>query len=251
MILERNGIAFRLALLAFLLMFVISTPVSGAQHEYQEQAVVDKEEEPAEEPPEVDLSKSISRISYAMGYKIGDMFQNLKLTIIPDAVLKGMYDARKNIRPALTKAEIKLILRDPKRYMIEDIESVAQKNEVEENLFLQANAKREGVVTLDSGLQYSVMRSGTGKKPKSSDLVKINYKGRTLKGYVFDNTYIKGEPSKLAITSLLPGMAEALLLMQEGAKWEIYLPNALAYGNQGPMAGQALIFEVELLEVMP
>jgi len=243
-----NVTAYRLAVVILLFIVICSVPVPGAQDEHQEQPVHREDESP--EPPDVDLSQSISKVSYAMGYKIGDMFQNLKISIIPDAVLKGMYDARKNIRPALTKAEMKLILRDPKKYLIEDIDSVAQKNRLEEDLFMQANAKREGVFSRESGLQYSVIHSGNGKKPEISDRVRIHFRGRTLKGYIFDSTYDKDAPAELAINRLLPGMAEALQLMHEGDKWEIYLPNALAYGNQGPMAGQALVFEVELLAVL-
>ena len=245
---ELNTTVFRKAVFTLLLIIVCSVSVPGAQEERREQVFEGENE--STEPPEVDLSQSISKVSYAMGYKIGDMFQNLKISIIPDAVLKGMYDARKNIRPALTKAEMKLILRDPKRYLLEDIDSVAQKNRLEEDLFMQANAKREGVFTLDSGLQYFEIRPGTGGKPESSDRVRIHFRGRTLKGYIFDSTYDHDAPAELAINNLLPGMAEALQLMQEGAKWEIYLPNALAYGNQGPMAGQALVFELELLAVL-
>ncbi len=204
-----------------------------------------------EEGEKVDMTNSLHKVSYAMGYKIGDMFQNLKLAIIPDAVMKGMYDARKNIRPALTKAEMKIILRDPKKFLAEDIDSVAQKHKKEGELFLSANAKRPNVMVLDSGLQYSVLRDGTGRTPDHDDLVKIHYKGRNLKGHVFDDTYEKGTPSELAVFSVLPGMAEALQLMQEGAKWELYVPSALAYASFGPMAGQTLIFEVELLEVLP
>lgn len=209
------------------------------------------EEMEKEEEAKVDMTNNLHKVSYAMGYKIGDMFQNLKLAIIPDAVMKGMFDARKNIRPALTKAEMKIILRDPKKFLAEDIDSVSQKNKKEGELFLAANAKRPNVVVLDSGLQYSVLREGSGRTPEHDDMVKVHYKGRNLKGHVFDDTYAKGAPGELAVYSVLPGMAEALQLMQEGAKWEIYVPYALAYANFGPMAGQTLIFEVELLEVLP
>jgi FKBP-type peptidyl-prolyl cis-trans isomerase FklB len=204
-----------------------------------------------EDGAEVDMTNSLHKISYAMGYKIGDMFQNLKLAIIPDAVMQGMFDARKNIRPALTKAEMKLMLSDPKKFLAEDIDSVAQKHKKQGDLFLSANAKRPNVRVMDSGLQYSVLRKGTGKKPDRDDMVKIHYKGRNLNGHVFDDTYAKDEPSELAVYSVLPGMAEALQLMQEGAKWEIYVPSSLAYANFGPMAGQTLSFELELLEILP
>jgi len=135
--------------------------------------------------------------------------------------------------------------------MLEDVDSISQKNKKEGLLFLSANAQREEVVVRDSGLQYSVLREGSGKTPGETDIVKINYEGRNLKGHIFDSTYKKGEPAELGVTTVLPGMQEALQLMKEGAKWEIYVPNNLAYANHGPMAGLTLIFEIELIEVMP
>jgi FKBP-type peptidyl-prolyl cis-trans isomerase FklB len=206
---------------------------------------------PYAENPDIDMTSSLNKVSYAMGYKIGDMFQNLKLSVAPAAVVKGMYDARKNIKPAMTKAKMKIILRDPKKFMLEDIDSISQKNKKEGTLFLGANAQRPDVVVRDSGLQYVVLREGTGKSPQNTDIVKIHYKGRNLKGHVFDDTYAKGEPAEFGVISVLPGMNEALQLMKEGAKWEIYVPNNLAYANHGPMAGLTLIFEIELIEVMP
>ena len=206
---------------------------------------------PYAENPDIDMTSSLNKVSYAMGYKIGDMFQNLKLSVAPAAVVKGMYDARKNIRPALTKAEMKVILRDPKKFMLEDIDSISQKNKKEGTLFLGANAQRPDVVVRDSGLQYIVLREGTGKTPQNTDIVKIHYKGSNLKGHVFKDTYAKGEPAEFGVISVLPGMNEALQLMKEGAKWEIFVPNNLAYANHGPMAGLTLIFEIELLEVLP
>ena len=211
----------------------------------------DTADKPCAENPVVDMTSSSNRVSYAMGYKIGDMLQNLKLPISPEAVVKGLYDARKNIRPALTKAEMKVILRDPKKYIIEDDDTLSQNSKKEGLLFLSENAQRPDVIVRDSGLQYIVLREGAGKTPQPSDMVKINYTGRTLKGHVFDDTYKKGEPAEFAVISVMPGMQEALQLMQEGAKWEIYVPNNLAFGNQGPMAGHTVIFELELLEVLP
>ena len=210
----------------------------------------DTEDKPCAENPVVDMTSSSNRVSYAMGYKIGDMLQNLKLSVSPDAVVKGLYDARKNIRPALTKAEMKVILQDPKKYMIEDIDTLSQNSKKEGLLFLSENAQRPDVIVRDSGLQYLVLREGVGKTPQASDMVKINYTGRTLKGHVFDDTYKKGEPAEYAVFSVVPGMQEALQLMKEGDKWEIVIPDNLAYGNQGPMAGLTLIFELELLEVL-
>jgi len=203
------------------------------------------------EPAPVDMTSSLNKLSYAAGYKIGDLFQNQKLSIVPDAVLKGMYDARKNIRPPMTKAEMKMALRDPKTFLALDSDSLSEKLKKEGQAFLKINGERDAVVVLESGLQYSILREGTGRTPLANDIVKIHYKSRTLKGHVFDSTYDRGEPAEIYVLGVVPGMAEGLQMMKEGAKWELYVPNDLAYGNNGPMAGQTLIFDVELLEVLP
>lgn len=203
-----------------------------------------------QENPQVDMTSSLNKLSYAAGYQLGDMFQNQKLSVVPDAVLKGMYDARKNIRPALTKAQIKIILRDPKTFLFVDSGELSTKTLKDGVAFLQANAQREGVVTLDSGLQYRILSKGQGKTPKHTDQVRLNYIGKKIDGNIFDSTEKKGKPSELVVQTLVPGLVEGLQLMQEGARWEFYLPSKLAYANHGPLASKTLIFEVELLEVL-
>jgi FKBP-type peptidyl-prolyl cis-trans isomerase FklB len=233
---------------------MLSTACAGVNANIEEPASPEDtaiiETSPSMEEAELDMTESVNKLSYAAGYKIGDMFQNLKLKIISEAVLLGITDARTNVRPKLTKAEMKIALQDPKGFLIAGFDSLAEKQKKEETLFLNANAKREGVVALDSGLQYSVMQEGNGKTPNSSDVVNVSYIGRSLKGHVFDNTYDRGAPEELPVGGVMPGMTEALQLMQEGDKWEVYIPIALAFGGKGPMSGQMLIYELELLEVL-
>lgn len=230
-------------LLSVLVLLLVGCS-AGAQKAVPEKVVVD-------EIPTVDMTDSLNKLSYATGYKIGDMFQNQKLSIVPDAILKGMYDARKNIRPALTKGEMKMILRDPKKFLVTDVDSLKEKTLREGTAFLSANGQSTGVVVLASGLQYRVLQKGSGKSPQSADIVKVNYTGKNLKGHVFDNAYESGTPAEISVNTFVPGMSEGLQLMKEGAKWEMYVPTSLAYANNGPLAGHTLIFEVELLEVLP
>ncbi len=198
----------------------------------------------------IDWDRSLNRLSYAAGYKLGDMFQNQKLTLVSDAVLKGINDARKNVRPLMSKGVMRVMLRDPKKYLIED--SVAQNLQIrkESETFLLRNGQRGEVVVRDSGLQYLILREGKGRKPAMKDRVKLNYQGKTLKGEIFSKSSTAGKPLELNVQNLVAGMAEGLQLMQEGAKWELYIPSKLAYADRGPLAGQTLIFEVELLEVL-
>lgn len=234
---------------------IICSACAGVNANVEETAGVEDAtiyaESPNLESAKLDMTDSVNKLSYAAGYKIGDMYQNQKLKIVPEAVLLGIADARTNVRPKLTKAEMKIALLDPKGFLIAGFDSLAEKRKKEELLFFNANAKREGVVVLESGLQYSVMQKGSGKTPISSDVVQVNYKGRSLNGHVFDDTNMRTAPAELPVSSVVPGMSEALQLMQEGDKWEVYIPIHLAFGGSGPMSGQTLIYELELLEVLP
>lgn len=138
--------------------------------------------------------------------------------------------------------------------------AMAGKNLEAGKAFLAENAKKEGVVVLESGLQYKVLASGNGATPKvnaktgASDKVKCNYEGRTIEGEVFDSSYERNQPATFPLTGVIPGWTEILQLMKEGDKWQVYIPAELAYGERG--AGEkigpnaALIFDIELLEVI-
>jgi FKBP-type peptidyl-prolyl cis-trans isomerase len=133
------------------------------------------------------------------------------------------------------------------------------KAEGEKNLkageeFLAANKNKAGVVTLPSGLQYEIIKAGTGAKPKAEDQVKCHYHGTTIDGKVFDSSVDRGEPAVFPVNRVIPGWTEALQLMPVGSKWKLYIPAALAYGDRGPSQdikpNSTLIFEVELLEIV-
>jgi len=122
--------------------------------------------------------------------------------------------------------------------------------------FMAKNAREEGVITLPSGLQYKVVRSGpaTGGRPKLQDEVKVNYEGKLLNGTVFDSSYARGQPAAMPLRQLIPGWVEALQLMRPGDEWILYVPPALGYGAQGAgeiPPGSALIFRIELIDFLP
>ena len=115
--------------------------------------------------------------------------------------------------------------------------------------YLADNAKREGVKTTASGLQYKVNTPGTGRAPTANDTVTVHYRGTLVDGTEFDSSYKRGEPATFPLAGVIPGWTEGLQLMKEGAKHQLVIPPALAYGDRGPLAGQVLIFDVELLGV--
>ncbi|CAM2010713.1 Peptidyl-prolyl cis-trans isomerase [Acanthopleuribacter pedis] len=120
--------------------------------------------------------------------------------------------------------------------------------------FLAENGKKDGVVTTESGLQYRVIVDGRGNSPKATDVVRVHYAGRLIDGKEFDSSYKRGTPAEFPVNGVIAGWTEALQLMKEGAKWEVYIKSDLGYGDRGyPGAipgGAALIFEVELIEVL-
>jgi FKBP-type peptidyl-prolyl cis-trans isomerase len=131
---------------------------------------------------------------------------------------------------------------------------VGQKNLEEGNAFLEKNKNNAGVKVTPSGLQYEVIKTGNGKMPNDSDMVKVHYHGTLTNGKVFDSSVDRGEPAEFPVGGVIPGWTEALKLMTVGSKWKIYLPASLGYGERAPQEigpNKVLIFEVELLEILP
>ena len=150
----------------------------------------------------------------------------------------------------LTHAEAQKVVSEHFQKLAE--EAYAQ-NKASGEAFLAENAKKEGVVTLPSGLQYKVLVSGNGASPKASDSVECHYEGRLISGTVFDSSYQRGETATFGVTQVIAGWVEALQLMKEGDKWQLFIPYNLAYGERGAGAQippfATLIFDVELIKV--
>lgn len=127
------------------------------------------------------------------------------------------------------------------------------KKETTGDAFLAKNQKKTGVITLADGLQYKILKAGKGSKPSANDIVVVHYAGKLINGTEFDSSYKRGEPASFPVSGVIAGWTEALQLMPVGSTWELYIPSALAYGEQGapPMIGpnEPLIFKVELLEI--
>jgi FKBP-type peptidyl-prolyl cis-trans isomerase FklB len=203
------------------------------------------------------IKDETDRINYSLGYQIGGDFKRQGVEIRPELVVKGVEDALSGAGPMMTPEEMNRTLVELQRKIVAD-QQAALKREADDNLakatsFLLENKNREGVVTLPSGLQYRVVRDGTGASPGPADKVTVHYKGTLIDGTEFDSSYGRGQPAVFQANQVIAGWNEALQLMKAGAKWELFLPPALAYGNRGVgdkiEPNSALIFEVELLSV--
>ncbi len=209
----------------------------------------------AEARPELTTLKD--KVSYSIGLNIGADFQAQGMDIDPDLLALGIKDAVAGAEPMLSEEQIRETIMAYQMEMIEKQETmmkgVAEKNLQEGEAFLARNAEREEVVVLDSGLQYRVVEEGSGATPGAQDVVTVHYEGRLIDGEVFDSSRQRGEPATFPVAGVIPGWTEALQLMQEGAKWEIFIPADLAYGERGahPVIGPnaVLVFDVELIEI--
>lgn len=207
------------------------------------------------------LKTQKDKVSYVVGYdlgsKIGGDIKKQGLDFNIDAFVRGMREAISGTKATLPDSEMTSAMMAFQQSMMEKQQTAAriagEKKEKEGTEFLAANAKKDSVKVLASGLQYKILREGTGAMPTANDTVTTHYRGRLLDGKVFDESYSRGEPISFPVTGVIKGWTEALQLMKVGSKWELYIPASLAYGERG--AGQmigpneTLVFEVELIAV--
>ena len=190
------------------------------------------------------------KASYAIGLNIGTNFRNQQIDIDTALLMQGLKDALADAKPKLTEKEIAATM----QAFEEEVASAAgEKNKKEGDAYLAANKKKEGVKTLSSGLQYKVLKAGTGKKPTAKDIVRVNYKGTLISGKEFDSSAKQGGPVPLAVGRVIQGWSEALQLMPVGSKWQLTIPAELAYDEEsrGALIGpySTLLFELELLGI--
>ena len=196
------------------------------------------------------LKTELDKVSYVIGTQIGRNFKTQGVEINIESLTWGLKDAMAGKKLALSQEESQQILSSFEQRMRGKL---GARNLAEAEAFLKANKAKEGVKVLPSGLQYKVIKEGTGKSPTATDKVKVNYRGTLINGTEFDSSYKRNEPAEFVVNRVIKGWTEALLLMKEGSKWELYIPPNLAYGEQGRPSippNSALIFEVELLEVL-
>lgn len=192
-----------------------------------------------------------ARMQYALGYQLGRDLAAVELR--PKDLQRGLEDGRSGAKARLSDEEMNTALAGLQE-RVNAQRSKAQAAELEKArtagaAHLAANAKKPGVTTTDSGLQYRVITRGTGPTPTASDTVTVHYRGTFVDGNEFDSSHKRGEPATFPVGGVIPGWTEALQLMPVGSKFELAIPSELAYGMQGPLAGQVLLFEVELLGI--
>jgi FKBP-type peptidyl-prolyl cis-trans isomerase FklB len=200
----------------------------------------------------VTLKTKKEKLSYIIGVQTANDMKRQAIDVDPAILTKGLQDAMLGNKLLISDQEAKDFMAAFQKERVEERKKLGEKNKQEGTIFLAENKKKEGVKTLPSGLQYKVIKEGTGKMPKASDTVVTQYKGTLLNGTEFDSSYRRNEPATFPVNGIIRGWAEALLLMKEGSKWELFVPPELAYGEQGagPIGPNAtLIFEVELVSV--
>lgn len=205
------------------------------------------------------LSTLEQKSAYALGMKIGSDLKEKEVKLDSDAFMKGLKDGLGGVKPALSDEDMQQALMEFSRQMqaqqLAKLKAVAEKNLSEGQAFLAANKSKPGVKTTASGLQYKVLAAGKGPMPKAGEAVMVNYRGRLIDGSVFDDSFQRGQPAVFELEGIIKGWQEALQMMKEGDRWEIYIPSELAFGPQGagPQIGPnaVLVFEVELIKVNP
>jgi len=196
------------------------------------------------------LKTELDKVSYVIGTQIAQSFKKQDIEINIESLMWGLKDALAGRKLALSQVERQQIMTSFQR---RTIAKQAAKNLAEGMAFLERNRAKEGVQVLPSGLQYKVIKEGTGKIPTADDRVKTHYRGTLINGTEFDSSYKRNKPAEFPVKGVIKGWTEALQLMKEGSKWQLYIPPNLAYGERGRPGippNSTLIFEVELLEVV-
>jgi FKBP-type peptidyl-prolyl cis-trans isomerase FklB len=196
--------------------------------------------------------------SYSLGYQFGKNMKFQGVEIDLDVYASGIRDAIDGQEPRMTPEEIRVTINGLQQRLRaarhEALKTQAAKNLAEGRAFLAQNEKKEGVNTLPSGLQYTVLTAGSGKIPQKTDTLKVHYRGTLIDGTEFDSSITRGKPQAFRVDGVIAGWTEALQLMQAGAKWRLFIPPELAYGERGMPPrippNSTLIFEVELISII-
>jgi len=197
------------------------------------------------------------KVSYSIGVNIGKNMKMQGLDIDQGYLTQGIKDGLNNSKTAMSDKDMDETMKSFQQEMSTKMQAKQKiegdKNKKEGEAFLEANKKKDGVITLPSGLQYKILKEGSGAKPTATQTVKCNYRGTLIDGKEFDSSYKRGEPTEFPVGQVIKGWTEALQLMPVGSKWQLYIPSNLAYGENGggSMIGPnaVLIFDIELISI--
>jgi len=203
---------------------------------------------------EINLSTDETRVSYGIGRQLGGQLRdNPPPGVSLEAIVAGLTDAFNGADSRVSEADLSASFQVIREVMQAQAAAKAEAAAAAGKQFLADNAKRDGIVTLDSGLQYEALNTGEGAKPSREDQVRVHYHGTLIDGSVFDSSYQRGQPAEFPVGGVIAGWTEALQLMNAGSKWRLYVPSELAYGAQGVGSippHSTLVFDVELLDVL-
>jgi FKBP-type peptidyl-prolyl cis-trans isomerase FklB len=214
----------------------------------------------ARKPTVLTLKTQKDKASYAIGLNIGKSMHKDSVDVDTAILLRGLKDGLAGTKPLLTDDEARATMvalqADLRKKQEEKMLVQGEANKKEGETFLADNKTKDGVVTLPSGLQYKILKEGTGPKPTAGDTVVCNYKGMLIDNTEFDSSYKRGQPATFPVGGVIKGWTEALQLMPVGSKWQLFIPSDLAYGARGGPGGgigpnAALVFEVELISIQP
>ncbi len=198
----------------------------------------------------VQLKTQKDSVSYSIGLNMGKNLKQQSVDVDPAILARGIKDVLDSAKTLLTEQQVQECMTN---FQTQMMKTKGEKAVKEGAAFLAANKTKEGVVTLPDGLQYKILTAGTGKKPKETETVSVNYRGTLVDGTEFDSSYKRGQPAEFQVNGVIKGWVEALQMMPVGSKWELYIPPELAYGDRGAGGvigpNTTLIFQVELLSI--
>lgn len=230
--------------LPIVLIVLLTAAGADGQEEASEQV-----QEPSQEAPATAPTDAVDTTSYGIGLQMGRNFRFQEFEPNLELMLRGIRDGLSGSTPLFSQAEIQASAQVTQAAAIR---AITARNRALGEAFLTANARKEGVVTLESGLQYEVLETGDGPTPSLQDRVTVHYRSALIDGTVLDDTHAKGEPETMAIEGLIPAWVEALQRMRVGSKWRLFVPPELGHGGRGSGQigpGATAVFEVELVGI--
>ncbi len=202
---------------------------------------------------EIKLDTDQQKVSYVLGYQAGAQMRQQNMNVDFDTLTKAIKDGLDGAAPRLTGEKAAAVMQKFQEDQRAQQAKIGEDNAKAGAAFLAENKAKPGVVTLENGLQYKIIKEGTGDTPKATDSVSVHYRGTLIDGKEFDSSYSRGEPTSFPVNRVIPGWTQVLQLMKEGAKWQAFIPSELAYGVQGAGSNigpnATLIFDIELIKI--